>query len=84
MPLVLNGRTIFTIGEALEQAGISRATYFRWIKQGRIRDAEYRDRNGRRVMTPEEVEALRSYSQRMVASSPQLNMEFGKTTEPVV
>jgi predicted site-specific integrase-resolvase len=74
VPVTLNGRTVFPIGEALEEASISRATFFRWIKQGRIRDAEYRDRNGHRVFTPEEVQGLRNYAQRIVESSPQLRI----------
>ena len=58
MQLSLNGRTVYRIGVALKMAGVSRATFFRWVKNGRIKDARYKDRNRRRVLTEEEVKLL--------------------------
>lgn len=66
MPLMLENRLVYRIGEALETAQVSRATYFRWIREGRVSDARYRDRNGRRVLTPEEVRSLASVANRLV------------------
>ena len=54
------------MGEALELAGLSRSTYFRWVREGRIRDVEYRDRNRRRVFTQEELQ--------LVPASPQMTL----------
>jgi predicted site-specific integrase-resolvase len=71
MPITANGTTVYRIGEALGMAGVSRATYFRWIRDGRIPDARFRDRNGRRVFTAEEVESLRAVVHRLVEASPQ-------------
>ncbi len=68
---------MFSIGEALREAAISRATFFRWVKDGVIKDAEFRDRNRRRVFTAEEVDELRRFAQRLV-SSPQLRTPLGK------
>ena len=75
----LNGSAVYPIKEALQRAGVSRATYFRWVKLGRIRDTRYKDRNGHRVFTEEELETLIGISQRLV-ESPQLEipLEVGK------
>ena len=71
MPLTIDGKTVYRIGEALEEAGMSRATYFRWVRTGRLVDTKYRDRNGRRVFTDDEVRGLRGLAQRLVEASPQ-------------
>ena len=68
---------MFSIGEALREAAISRATFFRWVKDGVIKDAEFRDRNRRRVFTAEEVDELKRFAQRLVAA-PQLRIPLVK------
>lgn len=74
MPIVLDGKEFYRIGEALQHAGLSRSTYYRWIREGRIADTDYRDRNGRRVFTRGELENLRSIAQRLVPASPQMSL----------
>ena len=76
MPRFVDGRTVFRIGEALANAGLSRATYFRWVRIGRIPDTEFKDRNGRRVFTTEEVERLQRQANRLVASSGQFDLHL--------
>ena len=53
---------LMPLKQALKEAGISRSTYFLWIRKGRIADARFRDRNGWRVLTAEEVEILKRES----------------------
>jgi predicted site-specific integrase-resolvase len=76
MPLLIDGKRVYRIGEALATASLSRATYFRWIKQGRIRDTHYKDRNGRRVFTEEELDELRRETDRLI-EAPQIPLTFG-------
>lgn len=76
MPLTIDGATVFRIGEALERAGVSRATYFRWVKCGRIEDARYRDRNGRRVFTYRELRTLEDAANHLVAVDPALKSQL--------
>jgi DNA-binding transcriptional MerR regulator len=71
----VNGLKIYTIGEALQCADVSRATYFRWVKLGRIRDTRYKDRNGRRVFTQSEVDILVSFAKKLI-KSPQLGFSL--------
>lgn len=76
MPIQIEGKVFYRIGEALAAAGVSRATYFRWVKEGRFPDANYRDRNGRRVFTTEELQALKSAAHRLT-TGPQLSIPLG-------
>jgi excisionase family DNA binding protein len=58
--LSLNGRTFYSVGEACEQAGISRDTFLRWVRQGKFSDVEYRDRNGWRLFTESDLHTLKT------------------------
>lgn len=71
MPLEIDGMRVYRIGEALEEAGVSRATFFRWVREGRVADVRYRDRNGRRVFTDDELRGLCGITKKLVEASPQ-------------
>ena len=58
MPVQLRGVTYYRTAEALDRIGISRATFYRWLAVGRILDSKNRDRNGQRIFTEHEIEAL--------------------------
>ena len=75
--IIVDGKTLYRIGEALAKASLSRATYFRWLKQGRLRDTHYKDRNGRRLFTEAELQTLVSEAKRLV-EQPQIEMRFGE------
>ena len=68
-PLTIEGVTVYRIGEALQTAGVSRATYFRWVKQKRVSDTRFRDRNRRRVFTQAEVQQLAGLANKLIESS---------------
>ena len=78
MALTIGERTLHRISEALERAGVSRATYFRWVRQGRVADVRYRDRNGRRVFTPEEIVALERVAHRLIETPRPLGPPMAK------
>ena len=50
--------------EAAKQAGISKATLLRWLKDGKIPEVA-RDVRGWRVFTEEEVEYLRDFANKI-------------------
>jgi predicted site-specific integrase-resolvase len=75
MPLIIEGKTLYRIGEALDSASMSRATYFRWLKIGRLRDTQFKDRNGRRVFTEAELKQLTHEAQRLV-ENPQMELRL--------
>jgi excisionase family DNA binding protein len=51
--------------EAAKQAGVSKATLLRWLKDGKIPEAA-RDVRGWRVFTKEEVENIRQYANKIL------------------
>lgn len=77
-PIQVDGKRFFRIGEALAAASLSRATYFRWLKQGRLRDTRFKDRNGRRIFTESELGILVDEAKRLI-EQPQLEMSFNET-----
>ena len=66
MPRTVEGRTFYKFAEALDQADISRSTYMRWVKEQRITDVRFRDRNNARLVTQEELDALKEVSLKVV------------------
>lgn len=59
MPIERSGRIYYRTREACREAGISRATLFRWMKEGVIADAGLRDQNGWRLFTAAEITVMR-------------------------
>ncbi len=60
MPITINGQTYYRTAEACNRAGISRATFFRWLKEGTIEDVAQRDRRGWRLFTQGDVDRIKS------------------------
>lgn len=76
MPLTIRGVTLYRISEALSQAGVSRATYFRWVRTGRVADCRYKDRNGRRLFTIAEARRLERVAHRLIEGPSQLSFRL--------
>ena len=67
MPVTFNGKTYYRSAEVYRIVGISRATFFRWLKEGIFPEAVYRDRRGWRLFTEDEVNAFREEAQRITS-----------------
>lgn len=78
MSIIVNNTRLYRIGEALATASLSRATYFRWLKVGRVRETQFKDRNGRRLFTEAELQTLVNEAKRLM-EHPQIEMRFGET-----
>ncbi len=76
VPTTLQDRIVFSIREALAKAHVSRSTYFRWVRTGRIPDTQFKDRNGHRVFTEDEVQVLDNLANQLRDSSVQTRLEF--------
>lgn len=81
MPTTIGNLVVYRIGEALAAAGLSRATYFRWVKGGRVPDTHYKDRNGHRVFTEAELASLLAEAGRLMAR-PTTYLADGTNKEP--
>jgi hypothetical protein len=55
MPAIINGCTYYRTAEVCRMVKISKATLFRWCRDGVFEDARFRDRRGWRLFTEEEV-----------------------------
>lgn len=51
--------------EAAKQAGISKATLLRWLKEGKVPEVA-RDVRGWRVFTEKEVENIKEYANKII------------------
>jgi len=71
MSLTLKKQNFFSISEACKIAGISRPTFLRWVQQGKFTDVQYRDRNGWRLFTNDEISRLKSMVDQVSANREQ-------------
>ncbi|HEX9896357.1 MAG TPA: hypothetical protein VGA85_01680 [Dehalococcoidales bacterium] len=60
MPVSVNGVVYYRAVEACTNAGISRNTFIRWIRDGKFEDVALRDRNGWRLFTEDDIRRLRT------------------------
>ena len=60
MPIVINGKSYYRTAEACQIAGISRSTFFRWLRQGSFKDVANFDRRGWRLFTKDDLRRLKA------------------------
>jgi len=60
VPFEIDGQTMYRTKEACSLAGTNVNTYFRWVREGRFPDTEYRDRNGWRLFTTGHIQRLQA------------------------
>ena len=69
MPVTVNGQTYYRTAEVCRTAGISRTTFFRWLKEGILREAGQRDRRGWRLFTEDELNRFEAEANRIDKSN---------------
>ena len=65
MAIKLNGETYYRTAEACQLAGISRNTFFRWLREGLFTDVGTRDRRGWRLFTEGDLLRLKNEANRV-------------------
>jgi excisionase family DNA binding protein len=65
MPTVINSQTYYRTSEACQRAGISKATLFRWLKEGVLEDVARKDRRGWRLFTEDDVKRIKTEADRV-------------------
>ena len=58
MPVAIKGQSYYRTAEVCLAAGIGKSTLFRWMREGIIKEAKYRDRKGWRLFTEDEIDEL--------------------------
>ncbi len=59
MPVTINSKTYYRTAEVCKIVGISRNTFFRWIREGEFEDVKNVDRRGWRLFSQEDLKRLR-------------------------
>ena len=62
MPIKIDGRKFYRTSEALIKVGISKATWFRWVKSKKIQDVKHKDIRGWRLFTDEDVSRIKKFA----------------------
>ena len=60
MPVTINSKTYYRTAEVCRIVGISRNTFFRWVRNGSFVDVGKVDRRGWRLFTEEDLERLKT------------------------
>ena len=60
MPTVVEDQIYYRTLEACQKAGISKATFFRWLRTGVIEDVMHKDRKGWRLFAEADIERIKS------------------------
>ena len=81
MPIIIDRKKYYKTNEACKKAGISRATFFRWLKTGAFQDVSHKDRRGWRLFTDEDIERLKKEANKLSISPPQQIFNFNKKRE---
>ncbi len=58
MTIEINGQTYYRTSEACAKTSVSRATLFRWLKAGILKQS-YRDRRGWRIFTEDDLSKIK-------------------------
>ena len=62
MSVEIEEKRFYRTNEALKIIGISKATWFRWLKEKKVEDVAHKDLRGWRLFTDDEVEKIRKYA----------------------
>ena len=65
MPIAIGGTAYYRTGEVCQIVGISRNTFFRWLREGTFDDVENVDRRGWRLFTEDDLDRLREEANRV-------------------
>jgi predicted site-specific integrase-resolvase len=76
MPVEIAGKRYYRTNEALQKIGISKATWFRWLKEGKVEDVRHKDVRGWRLYTEEDIERIRTYANKVLVIPVQEQLIF--------
>jgi len=77
MPVTVNRKTYYRTAEICQIVGISKNTFFRWVREGSFTDAQNRDRRGWRLFTKDDLDRLRTEVNR-ISKPSNLELEKGQ------
>ena len=69
MPITIDGQMYYRTAEVCRLIGMSKTTFFRWLKEGIFKEAKYRNRRGWRLFSEDEVNRFKAEANRLIESS---------------
>lgn len=66
MPKTIAGKKYYRTQEALSIAGLPRSTFFKWLREDKVEDVKYKDRNGWRLFTDDDIKKLKKFKDTIV------------------
>ena len=69
MAVRVNGQTYYRTADVCRIIGVSRTTFFRWLKEGILKEARRRDRRGWRLFTQDEVNRFEVEANRVIENN---------------
>ncbi len=76
MPVTINGKTYYRTAEVCQIAGISRNTFFRWVREGSFADVRNVDRRGWRLFTKKDLERLNAEANHIRLNKPKAESSY--------
>jgi DNA-binding transcriptional MerR regulator len=70
MPVRINGKDYYRTAEACRMAGISKSTFFRWLRSGSFQDVGNVDRRGWRLFTRNDLRRLEKEANKIRSARP--------------
>jgi excisionase family DNA binding protein len=65
MPVIIKDEVYYRTKELCQKAKISRSTLLRWLKNGVLKDASYRDRRGWRLFSNADFEKIEAEANKL-------------------
>ncbi len=65
MPIMIRSKEYYRTAEACQVAGISKNTFFRWLRSGEFDDVSTADRHGWRLFTGDDIDRLCNRAQQV-------------------
>jgi len=72
MSTAINGKTYYRTAEVCQIVGISRSTFFRWLREGSFTDVRNVDRRGWRLFTEDDLVRLEAEVNKIRPNSSKL------------
>jgi len=67
MAIIVDGQTYYRTSEACKKAGVSKATFLRWLKAGVLEDVSHTDRRGWRLFTEADINRVKTEANKIIS-----------------
>jgi excisionase family DNA binding protein len=78
VPITIAEKTYYRTSEICRIVGISRNTFFRWLREGSFTDVETVDRRGWRLFTEEDLERLKAEANQIRPNTSRISRVLDK------